>query len=543
MRFYQQFCEESYDAAGRLTGLRLKYRENYNFGYDVVDAIAAQDPQRPALLWCDASGAEQRLCFAEISRLSNQAARVLQAHGVRRGDKVMVMLKRYPEYWFMSIALHKLGAVLAPVTHMLTEEDIAYRVELAGVTAAICAPEDELLARFCAVRQRCPALARLFTVRRDAPGMVNLTARMAEAPETLARQQTRADEAMILYFTSGTTGYPKAVAHDHTYSLAHILTACHWQGVEEGGLHFTVAETGWGKASWGKLYGQWLGGAAVLVYDFENFDPKQLMNVIDRYRVTSFCAPPTVYRYLVKKGLQPLPSLRQATTAGEALSPDVFAAFRDCTCLTLREGYGQTESALILAHLAGSAAKPGSMGRPTPLYDVAVLREDGSRAADGEVGELVIIPPQDGSRQHGIFMAYCDDEALYRHAWRDGVYHTGDTVWRDADGDFWFNGRIDDVIKTGGFRVGPYEVEHVLLQHPAVLECSVIGQADQLRGQAIKAYVVPQAGYTADAALQRELREFANARLAQYKWIRELELVSDLPKTISGKVRRAALRG
>lgn len=541
MEFYQQFCEEAFDSEGRLTGFRLKYADNYNFGWDVVDAIAAAHPDKRAVVWCNPDGAERTFTFDDIRRASNQAANVFRARGIGRGDKVMVILKRHYEYWFVSIALHKLGAVLVPVTHMLTADDIAYRVDLAHIKAAVCTPEGPVCENLLAVQKRCPELAHLWVVQAEQEGFHNLTADMAAAPDTLERVNTLASEPMILYFTSGTTGYPKAVMHDHSYSLAHIITAKYWQQVQDGGLHFTVAETGWGKASWGKLYGQWLCGSAVMVYDFDNFDPRQLMGVINQYEVTTFCAPPTVYRYFVKKGIAAMPSLKHATTAGEALSPEVFRQFQEKTGITLMEGFGQTESTLILANLAGDEVKPGSMGKPTPLYHVELLKDDGSYAGAGEVGELVVVPPREGV-QPGIFMGYCDNDQLYRYVWRGGVYHTGDTAWKDEDGDYWYNGRIDDVIKTGGFRVGPYEIEDVLHEHRAVLECSVVGVPDDLRGQSIKAFVVLAPGYEPTAELKRELREGCNEQLAQYKWIRTIEFVEELPKTISGKIRKVELR-
>lgn len=541
MQFYQQFCEEDFNPDGVLTGFRLKYSDSYNFGYDVVDTIARENPNKTAVVWCNEAGEERIFSFADISRLSNQAANVFRAQGIGRGDKVMVMLKRHYEYWYVSIALHKLGAVLIPVTHMLTADDIAYRVDIAHIKAAVCTPEGSATRNLAVAQSQSPSLQQLWVVRADADGFRNLTADMEGASDTLERVYTEVTDPMILYFTSGTTGYPKAVMHNHTYSLAHILTAKHWQQVQEGGLHFTISETGWGKASWGKLYGQWLCGSAVMVYDFDNFDPLRLMEIINQYEVTTFCAPPTIYRYLTKKGLIPMPSLVHATTAGEALAPEVYREFQEQADIPLCEGFGQTESTLILANLAGNSAKNGSMGKPTPLYHVELLKEDGTYAAPGEIGEIVVVPPADG-KQTGIFMGYCDNDQLYRYVWRGGVYHTGDTAWKDEDGDFWYNGRIDDVIKTSGFRVGPYEIEDVLLKQPAVLECSVVGVPDKLRGQAIKAFVVLAPAFSPSAELKRKLRRECNLHLAQYKWIRALEFVEELPKTISGKIRKIELR-
>ena len=541
MSIYKQFCEETVDENGRLTAFSIRCAENFNFGYDVIDALGASEPERRALVWCNTEGTVKTLTFADLSRLSSRVAHILSDAGVRRGDRVMVALKRHIEYWYLLPALHKLGAVAVPVTHMLTEDDFLYRLDCGGIRAVVAADDENVLQKLGAAAQRAQQPPLLWTT---APGYApfrDLHAEMEHAPETLERRETLASEPILMYFTSGTTGYPKAVLHDHTYPLAHIITAKYWQQVEDGGLHFTVAETGWGKASWGKMYGQWLCGSAVMVYDFDNFDPKQLTNIVNQFSVTSFCAPPTVYRYLVKKGMSDMPSLRHASTAGEALSPEVFHRFQEKTGLELMEGYGQTESTLILANFRGAPSKPGSLGLASPLYHVALLKEDGTYAAPGELGELVIIPPENG-RQFGIFSGYLGDEALYRYVWRGGVYHTGDIAWQDEDGYYWFHGRIDDVIKSGGYRIGPYEIENILIGHEAVLECSVVGVPDTLRGQAIKAFVVTAPGYVQDAALQKQLRDYCNMRLAGYKWVRYVELVPELPKTISGKIRKNILR-
>ena len=541
MSIYRQFCEERFDENGSLSEFKLKYSDNFNFGYDVVDRIAETEPQKTALVWCNTEGEEHRFTFRDIQLMSNRAANVFAAHGITKGDRVMVMLKRHYEYWFTTVALHKLGAVMVPVTHMLTTEDIIYRVNNAGIKGVVCTPQEDAPQKLVAAKSMCESLRLLWTVQKNISGFLNLTAEMDAAPDVFERRETYAVDPLAIYFTSGTTGYPKGVIHDHTYPLSHIITARYWQQVVDGGLHFTVAETGWAKTSWGKIYGQWLAGSAVMVYDFDNFDPKQLMSVINRYHVTTFCAPPTIYRYFVKKGIEDMPSLRHATTAGEALNPEIFRRFEERTGLSLSEGFGQTESALILANFAGRAAKPGSLGKPSPLYQVELRREDGLPAETGEIGEIVIIPTNDGI-QPGIFIGYHDNPALYKDVWRGGVYHTGDTAWKDEDGYYWFNGRIDDIIKTGGYRVGPYEIENVLMEHPAVLECSVVGIPDKLRGQAIKAIIVPAPGVIASDSLQREIRDFCNARVAEYKWIRSVEFVAVLPKTISGKIRKVELR-
>jgi acetyl-CoA synthetase len=543
MQLYQNYCTETLDETGVLTHFSLHYPENYNFGYDVVDEMARLAPNQRAMEWRDPHGNHRTFTFGEISRLSNQAANVLRAGGVQKGDRVLVILKRNYEYWYVAPALHKLGAVIIPATHMLTVDDLTYRIRTAGITAAVATPDGHTVADLLTAQAQCPELNTIFAVRQTVPGTVDFTAQMEHASTQLERVNTLAQEPMLLYFTSGTTGYPKAVMHDHTYTLAHIITARHWQNVQENGLHLTVAETGWGKASWGKIYGQWLCGCGVMVYDFDAFSPAGLLSLMEQEQVTSFCAPPTVYRYFVKYGMNKfdLSHLKHITTAGEALNPEVFRKVEEQTGLKLMEGFGQTESVLMLANLAGTTSRPGSMGKPTPLYHTAVIDSEGNPVPQGQVGELVVIPPEEG-HQHGIFMGYCGDEALYETVWRGGVYHTGDTCWVDEDGYYWYVGRVDDLIKTRGFRVGPFEVENVLMEHPAVLECAVIGVPDEQRGQIIKATVVLADGYEPTKALNREIRRFANEKMASYKWISILELVTELPKTISGKVRRVELR-
>lgn len=558
---YTDFCKEEFNKQGELDSFKLEYPENFNFAYDVIDVIAQEDPQRCAVVWCDMEGNERTLNFDELSTLSTQAAHVFMNAGISKGDRVMVMLKRHLDYWYVIPALHKVGAVAVPVTHMLTVDDIAYRLSTGAVRGVVAAPDYEAQQRILKAMEQAQVEPYLWEVTpAGVPGLedalesdvmqdiavpdsafVNLPAVMRQEPHTLERQQTTTEEPLLMYFTSGTTGNPKAVLHNHTYPLAHIITARYWQQVQEGGLHFTVAETGWAKAAWGKMYGQWLCGSAVMVYDFDNFDPKQLTSIINRYGVTTFCAPPTVFRYLVKKGMHDMPTLEHASTAGEALSPEVFALFKERTGLELCEGYGQTESTLILAQFKNAQKTQGSMGKASPLYAVEILAPDGSFAPDGELGEIVIMPSKTG-RSHGIFSGYYENDELYAYVWRDGVYHTGDIAWRDEEGNFWFHGRADDVIKSGGYRIGPYEVEHVLMEHPAVIECSVVGVPDTLRGQAIKAYVVLDENLEPNAELKKELREFCNTRLAEYKWVRTVEFVDEMPKTISGKIRRFELR-
>ena len=542
MSIYQKFCSETFDNEGHLQTIRLHYPENFNFGYDVVDAIADETPDKQAVVWCNGANQERIFTFEDLRRLSNQVANVFLKAGIQRGDQVMVALKRHYEYWLVCPALHKIGAVLVPMTHMLTADDIVYRMECcARVKGVVCTAEDQVPQRVLEAVKRTGLSCELWTVQKEIPGFRILNEEMEQAPDTLERLPTLAHDPMIMYFTSGTTGYPKGVIHDFVYPLAHIVTAKYWQQAEDGGLHFTVAETGWGKASWGKIYGQWLVGSAVMVFDFDNFDPKRLVAIINHYGVTTFCAPPTIYRYLVKKDMPAMPSLHCATTAGEQLHPEVFRQFTERTGLPLREGYGQTETTLLLANFKDCQPIEGSMGVPSPLYQIQLQRKDGTPTPVGEIGEIVLLPPKDGE-QPGLFTQYLGDEDLYAQVWRGGVYHTGDAAWQDEQGYYWFHGRFDDIIKTGGFRVGPFEVENILMEHPAVLECSVVGIPDPLRGQAIKAVVVPAPGYEPTRALEQELREYSNAKMAEYKWIRTIEFIPSMPKTISGKIRKTELR-
>lgn len=538
---YQRFCTEIKDENGGLKKLTLNYPDNFNFGYDVVDEYAAVSPDKRAMVWCNVENEEHIFTFLDVKRYSNKMANVFREYGIGRGDRVMLVLKRHYEYWFAAVALHKLGAVMIPATHMLTVDDFVYRINASGVKAIVCTAQDDVPSTIKQALRKSEKPPMLWCVQKDVEGFFNLTSQMETAGDAFDRVETSAADPMMLYFTSGTTGYPKGVIHDFTYPLAHIVTAKYWQQAQDDGLHFTVAETGWAKASWGKIYGQWLIGSAVMIYDFDNFDPKQLVTVINRYGVTSFCAPPTVYRYLVRKGIESMPTLKHASTAGEMLAPEVFRKFTQETGIPLCEGYGQTETTLLMANFKGRQPKEGAMGTVSPFYNIELRDKAGKRVPDGQIGEVVIIPPA-GGKQAGVFTGYLDNEEQYKYVWRGGVYHTGDAAYRDSDGLYWFHGRFDDIIKTGGFRVGPYEIENVLMEHPAVVECSVIGVPDKLRGQAIKAVIVPGHGYEPTRELELAIKEFCNRRLAEYKWVRLIEFVSAMPKTISGKIKKTELR-
>lgn len=541
MQLFKRFCETQVDENGVLTDFQLNIPPNYNFGYDVVDEMASLAPNDIALEYTNPLNEHKTFTFADIGRLSNKAANALKKFGVNKGDKVLVILKRNYEYWYVVPALHKLGAIAIPATNMLTVDDITYRIKTAGIKFAVCTPDGNTAEDMIQAQKIMPQLEKIFVARKNIEGTINLTDEIEKADEQFERIATLANEPMLIYFTSGTTGYPKAVMHDHTYTLSHIITAKYWQDVKENGLHLTVAETGWGKASWGKIYGQWLCGCGVMVYDFDNFSPHKLLRIIEKYKVTSFCAPPTVYRYFIKRDMSKydLSELKHITTAGEALNPEVFEQVYKQTGLKLMEGFGQTESVLMLGNLVGSVAKTGSLGKPTPLYDTMIVDEDGNELPANEVGEIVVVPKE---KQYGIFMGYCGDEKLYENVWRNGVYHTGDTAYKDEDGYYWYVGRIDDLIKTRGFRVGPFEIENVLMEHPAVMECAVVGVPDKARGQAIKATVHLANGYTASKSLEKEIKGFVNKRVASYKHIQFLQFVEEMPKTISGKIKRTDIR-
>lgn len=541
MSIYERFCTCTEDENGALKKIDIHYNENFNFAYDVVDEIARENPEKRAIVWCNANDEERIFTFSDVMKESNRYANALSSLGIRKGDYVMLCLKKHYEYWFVSTALHKLGAVMVPVTHMLRVDDFKYRFTTADIKAVVTTEENDVPARIREALSEAGKEAVLMSIREDVDGFINLSKLKEASSDEMERVETNVKDSMMMYFTSGTTGYPKGVIHDFSYPLAHIVTAKYWQRAEDDGLHFTVAETGWAKASWGKMYGQWLVGSAVMVYDFDNFDPKMLTQVINKYKVTSFCAPPTVYRYLVKKGAPAMPSLKHAATAGEYLNPEIFKKFYEKTGLYLNEGYGQTETTLLSANYKGIKNKEGSMGVASPLYNLHLIDKEGNEVEPGEIGEIVIVP-ENGEKPIGVFSAYLNDPELYENAWQGGVYHTGDSAWKDEDGYFWFHGRFDDIIKSGGFRIGPFEIENILIKHEAVLECSVVGIPDALRGQAIKAFIVLSHGYEPSQEMEKEIKEFTNSKLAEYKWIRYIEFTDELPKTISGKIRKKALK-
>ncbi len=523
----------------------LSVPDRFNYGFDVVDVIAAQDPHRLAMVWCDDHGGECTFSMMEMARGSARAANFFRSLGIRKGDRVMLILKRHHAYWFAVLGLHKLGAVAIPATNQLMKKDIAYRVKAAGVRMLVCVNEPRVIEAVEAAHAEAPVPLRA-CLGGGREGWIDFTAGVSAAPDTFAcpdgDEAAGSHDPMLLYFTSGTTGMPKMVTHNHLYPLGHILTAKYWQNCTPGGLHLTVAETGWAKASWGKLYGQWLAGSAVMTYDFDAFNAQRLIDVMQKYRVTTFCAPPTLYRYLIKEDLSRYDwsYLTYAVVAGEPLNPDIFNQFKAQTGLELREGYGQTELTVVAATFPWMTPKPGSMGRAAPGYDVDVILPDGRSCEVGEEGEIVV--RTDTRVPFGIFTGYFQNPELTRSVWSDGIYHTGDVAWRDADGYLWFVGRMDDVIKSSGYRIGPFEVESAILEHPSVLECAVTGVPDPDRGAVVKATIVLSKGCAASKALKYEIQEHVKRTTAPYKYPRVVEFVAALPKTISGKIRRVEIR-
>jgi acetyl-CoA synthetase len=518
----------------------------FNFGFDVVDELARRAPAQKALVWCDDRGAEATFTFDDMRRASNRAARALAGLGVRKGDVVMLILKRRYEFWFLSVALHKLGAVCIPATHLLTVKDVVYRNRAAEIKMIITVNEAAVMDVVDAAQPDSPSLTLKANVGGDRPGWVNLTPALESGADDFPRPTGAAaaanGDSLLLYFTSGTTGMPKMVRHDFTYPLGHILTAKYWQNVQTGGLHFTVADTGWAKAAWGKIYGQWICGSAVMVYDYDKFLPKRLLEVIAKHGVTTFCAPPTILRYLIKEDLSgfDLSKLVYCVVAGEPLNPEVYNQFLKKTGLRLMEGFGQTECTVAIATYPWINPKPGSMGKPSPGYDIRLLNDQGGLCEAGEEGQVAIAT--DKRKPVGMFDGYHRDPALTAKVWHDGIYYTGDVAYRDEDGYYWFVGRADDCFKSSGYRIGPFEIESALLEHPAVLECAITAEPDPDRGLVVKATVVLTKAYTPSDELVRTLQEHVKKVTAPYKYPRIVEFVSELPKTISGKIRRVEIR-
>lgn len=528
--------------------------ENFNFAYDVMDVWAEEAPDNLAILWTNDQGGERRTTFAELKEQTDQAASYLQTLGIGKNDPVMLILKRRYEWWVVMLALHKIGAIVIPATHMLTKHDIVYRNTRASVKAIICVDDAYVTEQIKLALPESPTVKKVVVVGEDEKTVAAVDdsgffhdwqSEWRKAPKFQRPAFVNTNEdTMLMYFTSGTSGEPKMVAHDYLYAMGHFTTGYLWHNLHEGSLHLTVADTGWGKAVWGKFYGQWFAGAAVFVFDHEKFNADTLLRQLEKYRVTSFCAPPTIYRFMIREDLSKydLSALEYCTTAGEALNPAVFDKFYEKTGIKMMEGFGQTETTMTLGTFPWMEPKPGSMGMPNAQYDIDLIRPDGTPCEDGEKGEIVV---RVGDKKPiGLFKEYYRDEELTRETWHDGLYHTGDMAWRDEDGYYWFEGRIDDVIKSSGYRIGPFEVESALMTHPAVVECAITGVPDDIRGMVVKATVVLGKEWKAKAGedLIKELQQHVKKETAPYKYPRIVEFVDELPKTISGKIRRVEIR-
>lgn len=539
--FLDDYIDEKY---------KIKTPEHFNFAFDVVDRFATEDSEKIALVWCNDKGNEKILTFGQMAKNVNKTANVLKSLGIKKGDSVMLILRRRYEFWYMLLALHKIGAIAVPATVQLLTSDIVYRIEKAHIKMIVALNDEQVvehietaLEEFSTKPENLEKNPQLLLANGNKEGWIDFENQFEKASETFADVRCAENfDTSILYFTSGTSGYPKMVTHNFFYPLGHIVTAKCWQNVKENGLHLSLAETGWAKALWGKIYGQWLCGCGVFVYDMETFIPKKVLEHLQNYKVTSFCAPPTAYRYLLREDFShyDLSSLTQCTTAGEALTQDIFDTFKKQTGITLREGYGQTELTLTSGNFPWVEVRVGSMGVASPNYDVDVIRPDGTSCNPNEVGEIIV--RIDKSKPLGMFSGYYEDEEKTRQAFSDGIYHTGDSGRKDQDGYFWFEGRTDDMIKSSGFRISPFEVESVLLNHPAVFECAVTGIKDDRRGQIVKATIVVKEGFKPCRDLAREIKLFAKKNTANYKTPRLIEFVDELPKTHSGKIRRVEIR-
>ena len=535
----QRYIREAFDSDGVLENLRIVCPDDFNFGYDIVDDIAVNDPTRRALVWQHENGEERTFTFADIKRLSDKTANYLTSKGIKKGDFVMLILKHSYQFWYISVALHKMGAVVVPATYMLKPHDIEYRVRAADIKAVMVTHETDIADQVDAAST--PGLDLKFMVGGSREGWLDFDKEMEAAPEEWERVPTRKEDYFLMYFTSGTSGNPKMAMHDYTYPLGHILLAKYWHQVDPEGLHWSVADTGWAKNAWGKLYGQWIMEAAVFVYEYDKFEPSDILDMIEKHRITTFCCPPTMFRLYLQAGIEghDLSTLKNCCIAGEALNPDTYETWYKATGLRLMEAFGQSESTVIVGTIKGMTPKPGSMGRPSPQFRVELLDGEGKRVPLGAEGEICVsIDP----RIPGIFKEYYRDPDKTAATLYDGWHHTGDMAWKDADGYYWYSGRNDDIIKSSGYRISPFEIESVLLEHPAVLECAVTGVPDPIRGQLVKATVVLRPGFEPSDALKKELQRYTKQNTAPYKYPRAVEFVKELPKSMSGKIKRVDIR-
>ena len=544
-RVWQEFIAVEEDEHGTPRELRFHDTARFNFAFDVVDALARRKPDKLAMIHVDREHNERYFTFRDLSRYSARAANYFRSLGIERGDRVLLVLKRHYQFWIAILGLHKLGAVAIPATSQLLAKDFEYRFNAAGVKAVLCTADGSVAGEVDAVVEQCPTLETRILVGGTRPGWRDFDSEFRLYSEEFIRQSGTdapgGDDPMLMLFTSGTTGYPKIAAHSYKYPLGHFLTAKYWHCVDPDGLHLTISETGWGKALWGKLYGQWLCEAAIFVYDFDRFHAEDILPMFAKYQITTFCAPPTMYRMLIKEDLSQydLSSVQRATIAGEALNPEVFQQFQKATGLAPMEGFGQTETALTVATLVGMEPKPGSMGKPTCAFDVDIVDADGNSVDDGVTGEIVV--RTDLCVPCGLFAGYYRNDEATHAAWHDGLYHTGDTAWRDEDGYFWYVGRVDDLIKSSGYRIGPFEIESVLMELPYILECGVSAAPDPVRGQVVKASIVLTKGTEGTDALKKEIQDYVKHRTAPYKYPRIIVFRESLPKTTSGKIIRAQL--
>ena len=539
----EKFVDLSEDENGALKDIKFKNTETFNFGFDIVDEIADKYPDKLAMLHLDVNKNERRFTFKDIKRASNQVANYFASLGIKKGDKVMLVLKRHYQFWFCMVALHKLGAVAIPATNQLKEHDFEYRYNAAGVSAIVCTADGDTADIAEAAAKKCPQVKNLILVGGKKEGWHDFDSEYGFYTRKYVRTEDAScgSDTALMFFTSGTTGNPKMAAHAHTYALGHFVTAKYWHCCERDGLHLTISDTGWGKSLWGKLYGQWLCEGAVFVYDFDRFDENDILPMFAKYNITTFCAPPTILRMLIRGDLSKfdLSSIHHMTTAGEALNPEVYKQFKDATGLEIMEGFGQTETTLIIANLAGTTPKVGSMGKASPQFDIDIVDPDGNSVPTGEVGEIVIRTAE--NIPCGLYQGYYLDEEKTNEAWYDGYYHTGDTAWRDEDGYFWYVSRIDDVIKSSGYRIGPFEIESVIMELPYVVECGVSAAPDEVRGQVVKASIVLTKGTEGTEELKKEIQNYVKSHTAPYKYPRQIVFRDSLPKTISGKIQRNKL--
>ena len=544
----RKYMIEEFDDEGKLKNVWFEVPEDFNFAYDIVDVIAENDPSKRAIVFKSLEGKVTTYTFGDLSERSSRIAALLCGKGIKKGDRVMLIMKRRVEYWFVMTALHKLGAVAIPTSDMVSDEDITYRIKDADVKCVICADDEKILSNVDRaseiISEKYGINILKFVTLGNREGYYDLGKETECAPAAFERIKTNVNDTMMLYFTSGTTGEPKAVMHNYSYPLSHIITARDWHGVVDGGLHFAVADSGWAKSAWGKMYGQWICGSAVMVYDYEQFYANEILQILQDCRVDTFCAPPTIYKYLLRENLEDynLSNLKQVVTAGEPMPVEVMEKFRQRTGLSIRIGFGQTETALITGVLCGEEQRLDCIGKPSPMYDVKIVDDDGNETKPLETGELVIVRSGGKGYPVGIFSGYNNDSEMYDEVCEGGVYHTKDKVYRDEDGNIYFVSRTDDVIKSSGYRIGPVEVENVLMKHPAVFECAVTGYPSETRGSIVKASIVLHKGYEPSPRLKVEIKDFVKSRTAMYKCPRMIEFYDSLPKTVSGKISREKIR-